>query len=182
MCAKPRPVRASASEAAAEAEAEAEVSRRTFLSVFPKVYKGRHLGHPAILLEPARRVEMEFDRPVMDFIVDLRSGGLTSLMKLLNFFGTTLFGVMALLAMAVVSFATTRDVRFPIFFVLVLLGAFVLDDIVKQFVSLRRPPGRQLIEASGPGYPSGHAAALTRKASGTGRSRAKTATIPRSHG
>lgn len=41
-----------------------EVSRSTFLSVFPKVYKGRHVGHPAILLEPARRVEIEFDRPV----------------------------------------------------------------------------------------------------------------------
>jgi diacylglycerol kinase (ATP) len=41
-----------------------EVSRSTFLSVFPKVYKGLHVGHPAILLEPARRVEIEFDLPV----------------------------------------------------------------------------------------------------------------------
>lgn len=47
-----------------------EVSKSTFLSVFPKVYKGRHLGHPAILLEPARRVEIEFNRPV-----DLYGGG-----------------------------------------------------------------------------------------------------------
>jgi diacylglycerol kinase (ATP) len=46
------------------------LSRRTFLSVFPKVYKGRHLGHPAILLEPTRRVEIEFDRDV-----DLYGGG-----------------------------------------------------------------------------------------------------------
>jgi len=41
-----------------------EVSRLTFLSVFPKVYKGEHVGHPALLLEPARRVEIEFDRDV----------------------------------------------------------------------------------------------------------------------
>jgi len=47
-----------------------EMSKSTFLSVFPKVYKGRHLGHPAILLEPARRVEITFDRPV-----DLYGGG-----------------------------------------------------------------------------------------------------------
>lgn len=47
-----------------------EVSRRTFLAVFPKVYKGKHVGHPDILLEPARRVEIEFDRPV-----DLYGGG-----------------------------------------------------------------------------------------------------------
>lgn len=36
----------------------------TFLSVFPKVYKGQHVGHPALLLETARRVEIEFDLPV----------------------------------------------------------------------------------------------------------------------
>lgn len=41
-----------------------EVSRLTFLTVFPKVYKGNHIGHPCFLLETARRVEIEFDRPV----------------------------------------------------------------------------------------------------------------------
>lgn len=47
-----------------------EVSRLTFLTVFPKVYKGNHVGHPCFLLETARRVEIEFDRPV-----DLYGGG-----------------------------------------------------------------------------------------------------------
>jgi diacylglycerol kinase (ATP) len=47
-----------------------EVSRGTFLSVFPKVYKGEHVGHPALLLETARKVEIELDRPV-----DLYGGG-----------------------------------------------------------------------------------------------------------
>lgn len=40
------------------------VSRLTFLSVFPKVYKGSHVGHPALLLERTTRVEMEFEREV----------------------------------------------------------------------------------------------------------------------
>lgn len=47
-----------------------EVSRSTLLSLLAKVYKGQHVGHPAILLEPTRRVEIEFDRPV-----DLYGGG-----------------------------------------------------------------------------------------------------------
>jgi diacylglycerol kinase (ATP) len=47
-----------------------EVSRLTFLTVFPKVYKGNHVGHPCFLLESARRVEIEFDREV-----DLYGGG-----------------------------------------------------------------------------------------------------------
>lgn len=46
------------------------VSRLTFLSVFPKVYKGEHVGHPALLLERTARVEMEFERAV-----DLYGGG-----------------------------------------------------------------------------------------------------------
>jgi diacylglycerol kinase (ATP) len=41
-----------------------EVSRGTLLSVFPKVYKGRHVGHPAMLLTRARRVEIALDRPM----------------------------------------------------------------------------------------------------------------------
>ena len=47
-----------------------EVSRLTFLHVFPKVYDGKHVGHPCFLLETARRVEIEFDRAV-----DLYGGG-----------------------------------------------------------------------------------------------------------
>ena len=47
-----------------------EVSRLTFLSVFPKVYKGKHVGHPCLLLERTKRVEMEFERAV-----DLYGGG-----------------------------------------------------------------------------------------------------------
>jgi diacylglycerol kinase (ATP) len=47
-----------------------EVSRLTFLSVFPKVYKGKHVGNPCLLLERTARVEMEFERAV-----DLYGGG-----------------------------------------------------------------------------------------------------------
>jgi diacylglycerol kinase (ATP) len=41
-----------------------EVSRLTLLSVFPKVYNGWHVGHPAVLLTQARRVEIALDRPM----------------------------------------------------------------------------------------------------------------------
>jgi undecaprenyl-diphosphatase len=100
-----------------------------------------------------------FDRPVLDFILDLRSPSLTSLMKFFTLFGSTAFGVIALIVMAVVSFVVSKDIRFPIFFVLVLAGAFWIDDLVKQMVSLPRPPVRRLVDASGPSFPSGHAAA-----------------------
>jgi diacylglycerol kinase (ATP) len=39
-----------------------EVSRAAFLSIFPRVYRGRHAGHPACSIERAARVSLRFDR------------------------------------------------------------------------------------------------------------------------
>lgn len=41
-----------------------EISRATLLSVFPKVYTGRHCGHPAVLFVRTRKVEITIDRPM----------------------------------------------------------------------------------------------------------------------
>jgi diacylglycerol kinase (ATP) len=38
------------------------VSRLTLLSIFPKVYAGKHVGHPAVELVRTRRVEITLDR------------------------------------------------------------------------------------------------------------------------
>lgn len=39
-----------------------EISRRALLAVFPKVYSGKHIGHPAVLFHRTRRVEITIDR------------------------------------------------------------------------------------------------------------------------
>ncbi len=39
-----------------------EIPRRTLLTVFPKVYNGRHVGHPAVLFFRTRKVEITIDR------------------------------------------------------------------------------------------------------------------------
>lgn len=41
-----------------------EISRRALLAVFPKVYSGKHVGHPACLFHRTRRVEITIDRPM----------------------------------------------------------------------------------------------------------------------
>jgi diacylglycerol kinase (ATP) len=43
------------------------IPRRTLLTVFPKVYSGRHVGHPAVLLARAARAEVTADRPLTMF-------------------------------------------------------------------------------------------------------------------
>jgi len=39
-----------------------EIPRRTLLSVFPKVYTGRHVGHPAVSIVRTRRASIAVDR------------------------------------------------------------------------------------------------------------------------
>jgi diacylglycerol kinase (ATP) len=39
-----------------------EIPKSTLLSVFPKVYGGKHVGHPAVTLVRTRRVEITIDR------------------------------------------------------------------------------------------------------------------------
>ena len=41
-----------------------EISRRALLAVFPKVYSGRHVGHPSCLFHRTRRAEITIDRPM----------------------------------------------------------------------------------------------------------------------
>jgi diacylglycerol kinase (ATP) len=41
-----------------------DVSRPTILRVFPKVYRGGHIGHPAVLSRRARQVTVQADRPL----------------------------------------------------------------------------------------------------------------------
>jgi diacylglycerol kinase (ATP) len=41
-----------------------EISRRALLAVFPKVYSGKHVGHPSCLFYRTRRVEITVDRPM----------------------------------------------------------------------------------------------------------------------
>lgn len=41
-----------------------EISKLTLLSVFPKVYKGQHVGHPQVLIARTRKAEITVDRPM----------------------------------------------------------------------------------------------------------------------
>jgi diacylglycerol kinase (ATP) len=41
-----------------------EISRPALLAVFPKVYNGRHVGHPAVSITRTRRAAISIDRPL----------------------------------------------------------------------------------------------------------------------
>ena len=39
-----------------------EIPKSTLLSIFPKVYSGKHVGHPAVTMVRTRRAEITIDR------------------------------------------------------------------------------------------------------------------------
>ena len=41
-----------------------DASKLEFLRTFPKVFSGRHVGHPAVAVHRAARVELDADRPL----------------------------------------------------------------------------------------------------------------------
>jgi diacylglycerol kinase (ATP) len=41
-----------------------EVAKPVLMSIFPKVYSGRHVGHPAVTIVRTRRAEITIDRPM----------------------------------------------------------------------------------------------------------------------
>ena len=43
------------------------MSRRALLAVFPKVYSGKHVGHPAVEFVQTRRAEITADRDLWMF-------------------------------------------------------------------------------------------------------------------
>jgi diacylglycerol kinase (ATP) len=43
------------------------MSRRALLAVFPKVYSGKHVGHPAVKFVQTRRTEITADRDLWMF-------------------------------------------------------------------------------------------------------------------
>ncbi len=110
-----------------------------------------------VVFGPAEDFVLKYiDRPILDFVRDNRAGLLTDLMKFFTFLGSNLVLFVAGIGLAVWSYFRTRDLMWPVYVAVVIVGAFFLDDIVKGLVERPRPHGG-LVAASGFSFPSGHA-------------------------
>jgi undecaprenyl-diphosphatase len=99
------------------------------------------------------------DRPVLHFLVSIRSPFLTDLMRYLTFFGSTPIVIATLLAAVVVARRKTLGFRWPAFLALTLLGSSALDNLIKFLVNRPRPTFHPLAHAFGSSFPSGHSTA-----------------------
>jgi membrane protein DedA with SNARE-associated domain/membrane-associated phospholipid phosphatase len=114
----------------------------------------------AILQDVIGRDELAlFDRPILRFLVTHRDGVLTVAMKAVTLLGGSRVVIAVTLIAMVWAYLRTTDARWLLFFATTLVGALVLDDVVKVLVDRPRPQLHPLVHAPGFSFPSGHATA-----------------------
>jgi membrane protein DedA with SNARE-associated domain/membrane-associated phospholipid phosphatase len=98
------------------------------------------------------------DPNVLRWVLAHRSSGVTTLMKVATWFGSTVVLIPVLLFVATVLMVRHHDWRSSALLALALAGAIGLYDIVKAAVARSRPPASAWIgRYTGGAFPSGHA-------------------------
>ncbi|MDQ3751800.1 MAG: bifunctional DedA family/phosphatase PAP2 family protein [Actinomycetota bacterium] len=99
------------------------------------------------------------DRPVLDWVVLHREPVLNTVMLVITALGGAPFVSFVFVVATLFVYRRTRQRRWVIFLATTMVGALVLDDVVKALVDRPRPNFRPLVEAAGSSFPSGHATA-----------------------
>lgn len=98
------------------------------------------------------------DTLVYKFAVEfLRNDILTVIMKAITNFGNAI----PILLISIIIIANSKDRKIPIWIILNLFFATVLNQILKYIVQRNRPEGYRLIDESGYSFPSGHSMVST---------------------
>ena len=97
------------------------------------------------------------DRPVLYWVVLHREPVLNTVMLVITALGGAPFVSFVFGAAALIVYRRTGQRRWVIFLATTMVGALVLDDVVKALVDRPRPNFRPLVEAAGSSFPSGHA-------------------------
>ena len=97
------------------------------------------------------------DRPVLRWVVLHREPVLDAVMVVVTSLGGAPFVSFTFGVAALIAYRRTGQRRWVIFLATTMVGALVLDDVVKGLVDRPRPTFRPLVEAAGSSFPSGHA-------------------------
>ncbi|MDQ3767525.1 MAG: bifunctional DedA family/phosphatase PAP2 family protein [Actinomycetota bacterium] len=97
------------------------------------------------------------DRPVSNWVVLHREPVLNTVMVVITALGGAPFVSFVFGVAALIVYRRTGQRRWVIFLATTVVGALVLDDVVKRLVDRPRPDLRPLVEAAGSSFPSGHA-------------------------
>ncbi len=98
------------------------------------------------------------DGPITRALAARRADWVTSVLSSVTELGAAVVLVSAVVIVGLVAYWLTRSWVPLLVLTLSLLGTVVLGDVVKQLVGRPRPTGYRMIDVSGSGFPSGHAA------------------------
>ncbi len=101
---------------------------------------------------------LPWDRPISQFVVDLRTPWLDRVVRRVSWMGSTkvVFPVAALAALA----SWRRCPRLAIAIVVIALARPLTEFALKELVGRERPAGFRLVNGTGPSFPSGHPLAI----------------------
>ncbi|WML31596.1 phosphatase PAP2 family protein [Neobacillus sp. OS1-32] len=97
-----------------------------------------------------------FDRTIISAVQGLESPGLTKVMKLFTFIGSTEFVIILSLLLVFFLYKVLQHRLEVVLFIVVLMGSGIINQLLKQFFHRVRPDFHRLIEISGYSFPSGH--------------------------
>ncbi|WP_042356027.1 phosphatase PAP2 family protein [Bacillus rubiinfantis] len=100
---------------------------------------------------------MAFDRIVISVVQGWEASGLTRLMKLFTFIGSTGFVIFLSLCVVIFLAKVLHHRSEVLLFVIAIIGSALLNQLLKHLFQRTRPDFHRLIEISGYSFPSGHA-------------------------
>ena len=98
-----------------------------------------------------------FDRHVTGYIQSFASGGLTTGMLFLTTLGSAIVEIALVLVISIYLFQRLHRVWEPALLITCLIGAWLLNEVLKAFYQRARPDIFRLAQAGGYSFPSGHA-------------------------
>ena len=97
---------------------------------------------------------LPWDRPVTDFLVELRTPWLDTIVRKISFLGST--RVVILVAGLAALASWKRCPRLALAIVVIALARPLIEFAFKEIVDRPRPAGDRLVAGNGPSFPSGH--------------------------
>lgn len=110
----------------------------------------------AVAFQIGGSAPLPFDRAVISAVQGWESPVLTPFMKLLTFIGSSPAVIVLSVCIIVVLYKVLRHRLEITFFIIILAGTYLLNQILKSAFRRERPTLHRLIEETGFSFPSGH--------------------------
>ncbi|WP_285765806.1 phosphatase PAP2 family protein [Peribacillus sp. SI8-4] len=115
------------------------------------------LGFSFMAIAVSANDYLEFDRSVISFVQGWESPGLTSILKVFTYIGSTGSMIVLVLFILVFLYKVLKHRLELVLFIAVMAGSPILNALVKLCFQRARPELHRLIEIGGYSFPSGHA-------------------------